>query len=320
MTTLGYNYTPATGMGKFTTVLSTITGIFLETLFVVTILENLSLSHYQEVSLNYMQKRVSVEEEKHAAASFIQEVSGERPRAAIASSERKEGCPSTAETGERAKRAGERSEREEGVSSAAEVGSLSELKEDVSFCRGSGLAQRRRVLLRRKRARSKKTCPSAAEAGSLKKARRSSAPQQKQARSRKESVCFFCRITHPPLTLPPLSQVFRFIIYRNRQEKLRSSMKGLSMVDAPEKFQRTEKDHQVAQAKLLLEFRQARRFKLLKESSSGDPIMDKMTSMEKALLKELVNQNMTADKIRANLGVKYSEDEKVRKVRSSGAR
>ncbi|GMI30734.1 hypothetical protein TeGR_g3625, partial [Tetraparma gracilis] len=184
MTTLGYNYTPATGMGKFTTVLSTITGIFLETLFVVTILENLSLSHYQEVSLNYMQKRVSVEEEKHAAASFIQEV-------------------------------------------------------------------------------------------------------------------------------------FRFIIYRNRQEKLRSSMKGLSMVDAPEKFQRTEKDHQVAQAKLLLEFRQARRFKLLKESSSGDPIMDKMTSMEKALLKELVNQNMTADKIRANLGVKYSEDEKVRKVRAS---
>jgi len=113
-------------MGKLCTVLMSITGIFLETLFVVSILENLSLSHYQEVSLNFMEKRGSVDAERSAAVSFVQEV-------------------------------------------------------------------------------------------------------------------------------------FRFVLYRNRQEKMRSTIRGMALCDTPDVFQAKEKKHQVMQAKLLLQFRQARR-------------------------------------------------------------
>jgi superfamily II RNA helicase len=77
------------------------------------------------------------------------------------------------ETGKEKIRCGsrERNERKEGLSFCGGSGLLSERKEGLSFCGGSARAkraQRRPILLRRKRARSKQARPSAAEAGSLK--------------------------------------------------------------------------------------------------------------------------------------------------------
>ena len=59
LTTLGGNFTPSTEIGKSVTIITALSGICLETVFVVTILENVALSHYQNIALNFLEKRDS---------------------------------------------------------------------------------------------------------------------------------------------------------------------------------------------------------------------------------------------------------------------
>jgi len=69
----GAGHEPSTSVGKNFTIFMSLTGIMLETFFVVAVLENLGLSHYQNLALNYMEKRTSERDEANAAASFVQE-------------------------------------------------------------------------------------------------------------------------------------------------------------------------------------------------------------------------------------------------------
>ena len=181
MTTLGYDFTPSTGLGKVVTILTAVTGISLETVAVVTILENLALSHYQNLALNFMEKRQSESAEEHAAANYVQE------------------C-------------------------------------------------------------------------------------------------------------------FRWVIYRNQQERLRSTMKGFEHVDSPKLTRQKELSSQKKQARKLLEFRQARRLKQLKAHSLGDPTIDRFNSMEIKLFKELRQQSIALDKLKTALGVKRDEFDRGTKI------
>ncbi|GMH82778.1 hypothetical protein TL16_g09377 [Triparma laevis f. inornata] len=181
MTTLGYDFTPSTEMGKFVTILTALAGISLETVAVVTILENLALSHYQNLALNFMEKHHSEEKEEYAAAVYVQE------------------C-------------------------------------------------------------------------------------------------------------------FRWVIYRNNQEKLRSTVKGYEHVDSAELTRKKELASQKKQARKLLEFRSARRFKQLKMMSMGEPIIDRFNGMEIKLFKELRQQSISIDKLKTALGVKRDEFDRGTKI------
>ncbi|GMI07928.1 hypothetical protein TrVE_jg11150 [Triparma verrucosa] len=156
MTTLGFNNVPATFFGKLCTFIAAITGIFLETLFTVTVIGHLSLSHYQDTTQNFLEKRVADEEERHSAASYIQER-------------------------------------------------------------------------------------------------------------------------------------FRFVLYRHRQERMRSNNKTISMVDEPEVYAKKETKHKQRQAQRLLEFHKCRRFKFLKSNSAGDPFVDKLNAIGRLCEKVYLN-------------------------------
>eukprot|EP00618_Florenciella_parvula_P014645 CAMPEP_0119515320 /NCGR_PEP_ID=MMETSP1344-20130328/32854_1 /TAXON_ID=236787 /ORGANISM="Florenciella parvula, Strain CCMP2471" /LENGTH=249 /DNA_ID=CAMNT_0007552723 /DNA_START=53 /DNA_END=799 /DNA_ORIENTATION=+ len=74
MTTLGFgDFVPRSTGGKIMTTFTTFTGILLDTLFVVSILQQISLSHYQVAEANFVARRVAIDKERMAAASFINE-------------------------------------------------------------------------------------------------------------------------------------------------------------------------------------------------------------------------------------------------------
>ncbi|GMH99775.1 hypothetical protein TrLO_g9596 [Triparma laevis f. longispina] len=76
-----------------------------------------------------------------------------------------------------------------------------------------------------------------------------------------------------------IQERFRFILYRQRQERMRSNNKTLSMIDEAEMYAKKETKHKQRQAQRLLEFHKCRRFKFLKSNSAGDPFVDKLNAI-----------------------------------------
>ena len=111
-----------------------------------------------------------------------------------------------------------------------------------------------------------------------------------------------------------VQECFRWVIYRNQQERLRSTLKGFEHVDSPKLTRQKELASQKKQARKLLEFRQARRLKQLKSHSLGDPTIDRFNSMEIKLFKELRQQSIALDKLKTALGVKRDEFDRGTKI------
>ncbi|GMH80759.1 hypothetical protein TL16_g08684 [Triparma laevis f. inornata] len=84
-------------------------------------------------------------------------------------------------------------------------------------------------------------------------------------------------ITHSAASY--IQERFRFILYRQRQERMRSKNKTLSMIDEAEMYAKKETKHKQRQAQRLLEFHKCRRFKFLKSNSAGDPFVDKLNAI-----------------------------------------
>ena len=74
MTTLGFgDFIPLSVGGKLVTFVSTVMGMGVDTLFTVSILQQISLSHYQEMSQNFLDRRWTDHACRDLAASYIQE-------------------------------------------------------------------------------------------------------------------------------------------------------------------------------------------------------------------------------------------------------
>jgi len=74
MTTLGFgDFTVNTLGGRLLTVIATIAGVLVNTLFTVSILQQISLTHYQEMAMNFLDRRWAVLDMRDVAARFIQE-------------------------------------------------------------------------------------------------------------------------------------------------------------------------------------------------------------------------------------------------------
>jgi len=57
--------------------------------------------------------------------------------------------------------------------------------------------------------------------------------------------------------------------------------RGHALLEDPKNFRKMELLSQKRQARRLLEFRQARRMRVLKERSIGDPIIDRLATVER---------------------------------------